>query len=200
MAIRPYSGSAYETRPCAILAEESSSETKVLDLARRALECVPKDLGPFRCIVTLDLSYNNIAELSPGSLGCMPTLRNIRLRGNQITRLASEVLHGIRDLHSLDVSDNPITFLEVDGTVVNWEHWSKYLDELYAEGALFSHDVLYSIPPPDRGGEVATDDEVRFTFNNTPLSKKYKKDYKMWVCNGFKRCATLRLSAETAPS
>lgn len=61
----------------------------------------------------LDFSNNSITMIEPGAFACVPTLRNLILSENSLTRVDS-AMFGAAQVHYLDVSFNHITSIQKD--------------------------------------------------------------------------------------
>ncbi|XP_029580237.1 amphoterin-induced protein 3 [Salmo trutta] len=62
--------------------------------------------------VTLDLSYNRLGWLGPGSFSSLPKLDTLRLANNQLTTLGHGVFQNTSSLRHLDLSSNRLRVLE----------------------------------------------------------------------------------------
>uniref|UniRef100_UPI003AB047B6 amphoterin-induced protein 3 n=1 Tax=Centroberyx gerrardi TaxID=166262 RepID=UPI003AB047B6 len=62
--------------------------------------------------ITLDLSYNHLSWLGPGSFNRMPRLENLRMAHNQLSAMGQAVFHNATGLRHLDLSSNKLRVVE----------------------------------------------------------------------------------------
>jgi internalin A len=96
---------------------KGSSKTS-LDLQRRWIDELPREIGESPNLTSLDLSYNRLRAL-PGEIGQLTNLTSLDLRYNQLTALP-EAIGQLTNLTSLSLSYNQLTTLpEAIGQLTN---------------------------------------------------------------------------------
>ncbi|KFB50003.1 hypothetical protein ZHAS_00018044 [Anopheles sinensis] len=114
------------------------------DASRNSIvEISPKAFRKSRSLQTLDLSSNQLREL-PESLSGLTELREIDVSFNQITELSPNVLVSWRNLEELKVSNNKVNQLH-QGSLRNLP-LLQYLDLSSNELTLLEHGSLRNLP------------------------------------------------------
>nr|XP_045017296.1 toll-like receptor 6 [Jaculus jaculus] len=97
----------------------SSERGFAIDLSKRNLTQVPKDLPPRTTV--LDMSQNSIAELQMADLSSFPALKVLKLSHNRIQRLDLNAFKFNPDLEYLDLSHNHLRNVSCS-PVVSFKH------------------------------------------------------------------------------
>nr|AMN88583.1 TLR12 [Tupaia chinensis] len=100
---------------------------------QRARLCM-NETGAVAGLRALDLSNNRLSNLSLVTFSCVPQLRELLLRGNQLARFEGQVFQGLQRLESLDLSKNPLVELG--------KGWLASLPALRTLNLLDTHLVL----------------------------------------------------------
>ncbi|XP_019635143.1 PREDICTED: insulin-like growth factor-binding protein complex acid labile subunit [Branchiostoma belcheri] len=93
----------------------SVSNVSNLQLAGNMLVKVPeKALRPFTNLTQLDLSGNPVVHVSDWSFGNSTTLASLRLSNAKLSVIDPAAFHGLKGVHSIDVTNNNLTWLPGD--------------------------------------------------------------------------------------
>ncbi|KAM5310204.1 platelet glycoprotein Ib alpha chain [Glossophaga mutica] len=102
---------------------------EILEIPHNKLASLPLLGGALPALTTLDVSYNQLNSLSPGALGGLSQLHELRLRGNKLKTLPHRLLASTPQLRKLDLADNQLMELPpglLDGL--------QELDTLFLQG------------------------------------------------------------------
>ncbi|XP_044003406.1 leucine-rich repeat-containing protein 15-like [Aphidius gifuensis] len=103
--------SHYDSTICASLSKDPDNYE--INLSRRNLVVLPKDIFTgFENIENLDLSYNRLDYLEPGTFNNLLNLQTLALDVNNLRALSSDIFNGIEKLTSLSLSQNKLNFIQ----------------------------------------------------------------------------------------
>ena len=85
-----------------------STWARLLDLSHNKVSLRNTTLTKFTMLSSLDLSYNSISELKPGTFNTLVNLKSLDLSYNEFTVLPDGSFNGLSALISLHLAGNPI--------------------------------------------------------------------------------------------
>ena len=94
------------------MAFESVSDVLVLDLSHNLLRESPQALKSLKKLQTLDLSFNDLMDLSNASFLNLTSLWRLQLNNNNIKNISKDVFSKLDSLQILDVSYNLLNYIE----------------------------------------------------------------------------------------
>ena len=92
--------------------EDGNATYYTLNHQNGRLSTLPKNICNFRNIATLNLAYNNIKQLE--NISCLVHLNNFNIQNNKLTSLKSNTFAEMKNLRTVDISDNLMSVIEPD--------------------------------------------------------------------------------------
>ncbi|GAB0090348.1 uncharacterized protein DMENIID0001_050750 [Sergentomyia squamirostris] len=124
----------------------SLNNLQVLDLGYNGIVAISgASLLHLKRLVVLDMTHNFLRALTADLIAPLPSLKELRLDGNDISIVAKNALDGDSELHSLSLLDNP---LSCDCTLKPFAEW------LIGSVTIPAHDLLGAVcaTPPHLEG------------------------------------------------